>query len=89
MKKINLGDKVKDPVTGFTGIVVARTEWLYGCTRINVQPAVDKDGKMVEINSFDEPQLIVLKEGAIKVEKKEEKETGGPMPAARQKQALH
>ena len=34
----NLGDEVKDTITGFKGIVVARTEWLNGCARVTVQP---------------------------------------------------
>jgi len=59
--KINLGDKVKDTVTGFKGIAIARTIWLHGCARITVQPeGVQKDGKLYETQVFDEPQLIVL-----------------------------
>ena len=59
---IRLGDKVKDPITGFTGTVVARTTWLQGCARINIQPfGTDKDGKIFECQSFDEPQLVVIK----------------------------
>ena len=57
---INLGDKVKDSVTGFTGIAIGRTQWLQGCDRIVVQPQVAKDGKLPDSATFDEPQLIVL-----------------------------
>lgn len=61
MSKINLGDKVKDSVTGFTGIAIGRTTWLHGCDRIIVQPdGLTKEGKMFENGSFDEPQLIVI-----------------------------
>lgn len=50
MSKINLGDKVKDSVTGFSGIAIGRTTWLHGCDRITVQPeGVDKQGKLVVI----------------------------------------
>lgn len=31
--QVNLGDRVKDQVTGFEGIAIARTEWLFGCPR--------------------------------------------------------
>lgn len=67
MDKITLGDKVKDTVTGFTGIAIGKTRWLHGCNRIIVQPEVDKDGKMVEYASFDEPQLEIVEYGAIAI----------------------
>jgi hypothetical protein len=35
--KINLGAFVKDKITGFEGIVIGRTQWLYGCVRYTVQ----------------------------------------------------
>ncbi|MBW2605922.1 MAG: hypothetical protein JRE28_16700 [Deltaproteobacteria bacterium] len=58
---VKLGDRVKDVISGFTGIAVAETKWLHGCCRICVQPPVDKDGKHQENQTFDEPQLEVLK----------------------------
>lgn len=64
---VNLGDKCKDKVTGFEGVAVARTEWLYNCTRITVQPPVGKDGKHPDNATFDEPSLIVTKAGHIKI----------------------
>ena len=30
---LKLGDKVRDTVSGFTGIVIARTDYLHGTTR--------------------------------------------------------
>ena len=73
---IRLGDKVKDPITGFTGTVVARTTWLQGCARINIQPfGTDKDGKIFECQSFDEPQLVVIK---AKTRKEPKNDKGGP-----------
>ena len=67
MEKINLGDKVKDSVTGFTGIAIGRTVWLHGCNRITVQPeGINKEGKVFEPHGFDEPQLIVLKKAKAK-----------------------
>ena len=78
MNKINLGDKVRDTVTGFTGIAIARTTWLHGCNRVVVQPiGVDKSGKIFENQSFDEPQLEVLKPAKVK---EGNHKTGGPRP---------
>lgn len=83
MARVELGDKVKDRVTGFTGIAVARTEWLNGCARVTIQPPLDKDKKMVENQTFDEPQLEILKEDAYGARRV--KKTGGPIPAPKQK----
>lgn len=35
---IKLGDTVKDRISGFTGIAVGRSEYLYANPRIQVQP---------------------------------------------------
>ena len=67
MAKRDLGDEVKDPITGFKGVAIGRTSWLHGCDRIVVQPrGVDKDGKIFESQSFDEPQLKIIKKGSVK-----------------------
>lgn len=63
--QINLGDKAKDNVSGFTGIVVARCEWLNGCVRLTIQPPVGKDGKLPDSGTFDEDSLFVLKTKAV------------------------
>lgn len=86
MNTIKLGDKVKDPVTGITGIAVARTEWLHGCARITVQPkGADKEGKPFEGSSFDEPQLEVVKPKKVK---RGRKDTGGPRIEPQMKQII-
>ena len=42
---INLGDKVTDTISGYSGIVVARYEYLNGCVRFQVEPdKLTKDG---------------------------------------------
>jgi len=85
--KINLGDKVKHAVSGMTGIVVGRTEWLNGCWRMTIQPQVKKDGTLPDASSFDDIELIVVEKGAFqkRVEPKKrkkigKKDTGGPRP---------
>ena len=45
METINLGDKVIDPVTGFTGTVTVISHYLSGLTRVGVE-ALDGDGKI-------------------------------------------
>lgn len=64
--QVQLGDKVRDRITGFEGIVVGMTEWLYNCRRPIVQPStVDKDGEPGKPQSFDEPQLEILQREAF------------------------
>lgn len=64
--EIVLGSKVRDTVTGFTGIATSSHKYLNGCVRISVSPPVDKDGKMQEPQVFDVQQLEVL-EGPVAV----------------------
>lgn len=60
--KVNLGDEVKETITGLVGIVIGRTEWLYGCVRVTIQPkGLNKDGKPYDSQTFDEPALTVVK----------------------------
>lgn len=61
---ITLGDRVKDRISGFQGIAIARTTWLHNCTRIVVQPeSLTKEHKPSEDMAFDEAQLEVVKAG--------------------------
>ena len=84
MIKINLGDKVKDAITGFKGIAIGRTTWLHGCDRITVQPeGVNKEGEIYESQTFDEPQLVLL---TLKKKKEGNHNTGGPKPMVYQKE---
>jgi len=63
---INLGDEVEDIVSGFKGIVVSKHLYLQGCSRISVQQVVDKDGKLPDSHTFDEPQLKCIAAGKVK-----------------------
>ena len=74
---IELGQKVKDIVSEFTGIAVARTEWLNGCARIAIAPKVNKDGSLPDTREFDEPQIRVVDTEPIA---RGATDTGGPLP---------
>lgn len=76
--RVELGDRVRDRATGFTGIAYARTRYLYGCERISIQPPVDADGKLPEQCAFDEPGIEVLEECAP-VTRPAGAEPGGPI----------
>jgi hypothetical protein len=80
MPKFNLGDSAKDIVTGFTGICIARFEWLNGCVRYDLQPAKLKDGLPLDSKAFDEGQLVLVKRAAVVIPPRH---TGGPMATPR------
>ena len=66
---IKLGDRVRDSITGFEGIVIAYTKWLTGCDRLSVLPTeLKKDGGLVGDEVFDITRLE-------KVEKRVSEET--------------
>jgi hypothetical protein len=59
---IKLGDKAKDTVSGFAGIVTGRFEYLNGCVRLQIEPdKLDKEGKRIEGCVFDIEQLALVK----------------------------
>lgn len=60
--RIDVGVEVKDHVTGFTGIVIGRANYLSGCDVYLVQPKLGVDGKMVDGIWFDDPRLYVVQE---------------------------
>jgi len=65
--RVDLGDLVRDPITGFEGVVSSRTEFLYGCVRCGVtSQTLDKDGKE-QILSFDEAGLQIVEVGKFKL----------------------
>ncbi len=82
-KKINNGDFARDLVSGFQGMVVADTTWLYGCRRLSIQPTgLDKDGQPIGNRTFDEPQLELIETASEhqKAKSKKTRSNGGPRP---------
>jgi len=75
---VRLGSKVRDTITGFQGIATGRTEWLYGCTRISVEPTTLHEGKPIESHWFDEQRIEVLEAGEPKVSSDSSATSGGP-----------
>lgn len=62
-KPVGLGDRAKDPITGFSGIVTSVTTFLHGCIRIGISPEkLDKEGKPQEEKYFDQSQVMLVKE---------------------------
>lgn len=72
---INLGDKVKDKITGFKGIAIARCDYLNGCQCYEVQPPCGKDRKMPQPIWIDVQQLELT---GAKPKVYSGRRTGGP-----------
>jgi hypothetical protein len=60
------GDEAKDVVTGFRGIIVARTMWLHGCDRLNIAPTkLSAEGLPIKENLFDEDRVEIIKKAKV------------------------
>jgi hypothetical protein len=85
---VSPGDEVRDSLSGFTGIVVALTQWFNQCQRATVQPPLDKDGKIPPAEAFDVEQLEVTFPNKVRPKLfapapvvETTSRSGGPMPA--------
>jgi heat shock protein HspQ len=73
--KFNLGDVVTDTITGFSGVVVSRSQWISNCNTYGVQCTILKDGLPTNSQAFDEPVLKLEKEKVHGAHQ----DTGGPI----------
>lgn len=61
---MRIGDRVKDRISGFAGIITGRTEYLNGCRQFLVSPEkVNKDGESLKGLWIDEQTLEVIAAG--------------------------
>ena len=60
---MKLGQKAKDKITGFTGILTGKAEYLTGCTQYSIQPDVKESGDFIEARWFDEGRLEIIGSG--------------------------
>lgn len=77
--KYELGLKAKDMLTGFKGILNYRVNYLTGCDQYGIHPGLDKEGKLMEAQQFDENRIEILPGKKLElVEKKRKDPPGGP-----------
>ena len=70
--EVELGSKVKDKITGFKGVAVARCVYLNGCVQFEVEPLELKDGVPQKSFWLDEPRVIEIpKKKTISSKKKD------------------
>ncbi|MFH0821261.1 MAG: hypothetical protein V2B18_00790 [Pseudomonadota bacterium] len=61
MFAFELGQTVKDKITGYTGVVMARIEYFTGCLHYGIQPKkVTKDGRVPEWEYIDQSRLVLV-----------------------------
>lgn len=79
-----LGEVLKDIVTGYEGVVMARTDYLTGCNHYGLlKQKLGKEGKPEDWQWFDEKRLVkVPKKKKIELESRQNNEEGpgGPAP---------
>jgi hypothetical protein len=57
---IPFGSSVRDEITEFEGAVICRVEHINGCIRYEIQPIIDKEGKLPESKMFDALSLKII-----------------------------
>lgn len=84
MKKFRfeLGDKVKDTLTGLEGILTYRVEYLTGCNQYGMFTGLDDKGEIRKDHQVDENRLELIEEAHYKIpiteNKVEVQKPGGP-----------
>lgn len=64
----DLGDRVRDVVTGYTGVVLAKMEALFEASQCRVHPDdLDDSGDPREPRWIENDRLVVTKEHAVKL----------------------
>lgn len=56
---IQLGQKVRDKITGFAGTVTGHCEYISGCNQTLVVPGTKEDGSLIGAEWFDDQRLEV------------------------------
>jgi hypothetical protein len=64
---IQLGQKAKDKVTGFEGIIIGRCQYLTGCDQYGLVPPA-RDGKIESAQWFDEGRIEIVGAGVTAAE---------------------
>jgi hypothetical protein len=74
---LKLGEKITEKASGLKGVLIGKNTYLNGCVTFGVQPKVDKENKLPEINFFDWKMLEPDARGKV-VEPTEGPATRGP-----------
>lgn len=78
MNKFILGQRIKDKVSGLTGICTARLEYINGCIQYGIAGSVQLDGKISDTNYIDQQNLVLVDDGILEKAAEPQKPKGGP-----------
>lgn len=87
MYEVQLGSTARDMVTGFVGVVAARTMWLTGCATVELVSKELKDGVPLKSQWFDENRLEFVSDAdgrlveLLTAQEKAPSASGGPHEA--------
>lgn len=62
---IQLGQRAKDKITGFSGVLTDRHSYLTGCDQYSITPPVNDEGEFCGLVSFDEGRIEILGPGPM------------------------
>lgn len=80
-KEVQLGNKVRDLVTGIEGTATAFAYYLNGCERVAIEPPAENNKVSDKVEWADIQQVQYVDEGIRKqmgLDKKSQKLAGGP-----------
>ena len=80
MITIELGDKVRDRVSGLEGIAVTKLEYMNGCIQYSVTAKIKKGETEITTWNIDQEQIEVMSQKKVKVKRKP---SGGPTMRAK------
>jgi len=79
MSRINLGDRVKDRISGYEGVAFAKIQYLAGCDQVGIKPQGQKpDGGTFDVLYFDAPFVEVTAKSVVQPVEPRERDAGGP-----------
>lgn len=62
---VGMGDLVEDTITGFSGVVIARTEYLTGCNQVHIQPVTKTPDEIKTGAWLDVERVRVLEKDKV------------------------
>lgn len=74
---IAMGDKAKDTLTGFTGVVIARSEHMTGCNQLFILPKSEKENEIKDGAWFDIERIEKVADREVSIEARP---TGSDIP---------
>ena len=70
MTTVKLGDRARDIISGYEGIVTGISDYLIGCKHVQLAPEkLDEKGDRRDAHWFDEPQVALVEAGVHSPEK--------------------